>query len=206
MTRRGSSPGPQPPLWRLRGRGPRLALGRAGRGVRFPRPQRVWEDDHDPYAVRPAVPVGRTRRGPRRGHRPPGATNQGAHRVHVSALLALSRPHGRGESRLLRRRLWALAPWPGRAHPVGPGDGRPGRGRAQAGSRAVRGRQATLGPGMRRPPRAGHPLSRRTHRRRGSSRPPGVLGPDRHARGGRHHRVRDDALPRRGGALPPDWD
>ena len=76
------------------------------RGLRLPRPQRRRQDDDDQDAVRPArcrAPAAAAVAGfDIATEREP---DQAPHRLHVAALLALRRPHGGGEHRLLRRPL-----------------------------------------------------------------------------------------------------
>ena len=91
-----------------------------------------------------------------------------------------------------------------RAAPLRARDGRPRGPRDDAAARPAGRLAPAPGARLRDPPRAADPLPRRADRRRRPDLAAPVLAPDRPALALGRHRARDDALPGRGGVLPPD--
>src|SRR5947208_1108198 len=193
-------------LRRLRRRRSADVRGRPGRGVRIPRQQRGRQVDDDPDAVRPAETDRRYGGGRRRRCQPRSGRRQAPHRIHVAALFALRTADRRSEHPLLRRHLRPRSRPLRGAPPLRPRHGGPSppgaHARRRPGGRVASAARARL----RDSPRAAHRLSRRADRRRRPALPPRVLGPDRPPLRVGRDRPRDDALSRRGGALPSAGD
>ena len=186
---RGPDRGTHQALRRLHGGRPRRPPGRGGRALRLPRPERRREVHDAPDALR--HPRADRRDRTRARHRPPAGAraHQGRHRLHVAALLALRRPVGGREPRLLRDGLRRAGAAPARAHRPDDPAGRPGRPRGHAGGPAVGRLPPAAGAGLRPRPRAPAHVPRRADGRRRPGVAPHVLGADPAPRRQRRHRA-----------------
>ena len=128
---------------------------------------------------------------------------QAEHRLHVAEVLALRRPDGGREHRLLRRHLRRAAGEAAAAARLCAAHGGPGRQAQDHDAPAPRRLETAAGAGLRDPSRAADSVSGRAHQRRGPDRAAQFLGPDLPAfRGGPHH-LRQHALHGRSRILPP---
>ena len=82
-------------LWRFRGGGSRFVRGIGGRDLRVSRAKRCGKDDHDQDVGGPVTTNVWTGCGCRARHHDPNRHHQAKHRLHVAAVLALRRSHGR---------------------------------------------------------------------------------------------------------------
>ena len=188
---------------RLRGRQSRQLSGPQGRGVRLPGAQRGGQVDHHPHALRHPQPQRRPGHGGRLRRPHPARTDQGPHRLHEPAVLALPGLDGRGEHRFLQRRVPHPARKEAAAEAVGDRDVGAGPASPPAGGDSFRRLAAAAGPGLRHPPRAAHRVPGRAHLGRRSHQPPAVLGPDLRAFRPGGDDLRHHALHGRSGVLRP---